>query len=103
MSRTYTDFTDIPTAGTQIQLGAALSLTTRKITSIFMRADPNNAGNAFVGDLNVSATNGIPLQPGESVSVDYTTDKGGSELLGYWWGDVAVNGDNIIWSAIGLL
>ena len=77
-----------------------MSLTARRITSIFMRADPSNAGNAAVGDLNVSLTNGVILQPGESLAADYTTDKGGSEELGYWWGDVAVNGDNIVWSAI---
>ena len=100
MARTITDYTDIPTAGTQIQLGAALSLTKRRITSILMRADPNNSGNAAVGDSGVSLTNGIVLQPGESLAVDYTTDKGGSEELGYWWGDVVVNGDNVVWSAV---
>ena len=100
MARTITDYTDIPTAGTRIQLGAALSLTARRITGIIMRADPDNSGNVAVGDSTVSMTNGFILQPGESVSADYTTDKGGSEELGYWWGDNAVSGDNVVWSAI---
>ena len=100
MSRTYTDHTDIPTAGTQIQLGAALALTLRKISSINMRADPGNTGNATVGDLNVAMTNGYILKPGEAISISYGE---GSEELGYWWGDVATSGDNIVWTAIGKL
>lgn len=100
MSRTYTDYTDIPTAGTQIQLGAALALTARKISSINMRADPNNTGNVAVGDLNVSMTNGYILQPGEALSVNYGN---GSESLGYWWGDNATSGDNVVWTAVGKL
>lgn len=97
MARTATDYTDIPSAGIQIQLGVALGLTLRKITSILMRADPGNTGNATVGDSGVSMTNGFILKPGDAISVDYGS---GSELLGYWWGDVATSGDNIIWTAV---
>jgi len=99
MARTATDYTDIPTAGTQIQLGAAIagSLLKRKISVIIMRADPGNTGNVAVGDSGVSLTNGFILQPGESFEAEYGT---GSEELGYWWGDAATNGDNIVWSAI---
>ena len=98
MARTITDYTDIPAAATAIQLGAALSaFTTRKISGIIMRADPGNSGNAAVGDSTVSLTNGVILQPGESLTVDY---EDGSETLSYWWGDVAVSGDNIVWTAV---
>jgi len=102
MTRTITDYTDIPTAGTQIQLGAAIagSLLKRKISAINMRADPGNTGNAAVGDSGVSLTNGYILKPGEALSVDYGD---GSEELGYWWGDVATSGDNIVWVAVGKL
>ena len=97
MARTATDYTDIPTAGTQIQLGAALDLKLRKISSINMRADPGNTGNVAVGDSTVSMTNGYILKPGDALGVDYGS---GSELLGYWWGDDATSGDNVVWVAV---
>lgn len=62
-----------------------------------MRADPGNTGNAAIGNLDVSMTNGYILQPGEEKVVDY---RPGSEELGYWWGDVASSGDNIVWIAV---
>lgn len=97
MSRTITDYTDIPTAGTRVQLGTALSLTARRISAINMRADPGNTGNVAVGDSTVSMTNGYILQPGEAIDVDYGD---GSEELGYWYGDTATNGNNIVWTAV---
>lgn len=97
MARTITDYTDIPSAGSAVQLGTALSLTKRKISSINMRADPGNTGNAAVGDSAVSMTNGYILKPGEALTVDYGD---GSEELGYWHGDAATSGDNIVWTAV---
>ena len=97
MPRTATDHTDIPTAGTAVQLGAALTLASRRISAINMRADPGNTGNVAVGDSTVLMTNGYLLQPGEAIDFDYGE---GSEELGYWYGNAATNGDNIVWSAI---
>lgn len=97
MARTATDYTDIPSAGTQVQLGAALNLTPRRIVEISIRSDPANTGLVYIGDLNVSSTNGYFLQAGEEKVIDY---RPGSEELGYWWADVAVSGNNVMWIAV---
>ena len=97
MARTATDYTDIPTATTAVQLGAALAFTKRRISSIFMKSDPNNLSNVAVGDSTVSITNGIILEPGQGLTINYGN---GSEELGYWWGDVATSGENIVWTAV---
>ena len=97
MARTATDYTDIPTATTAIQLAAALGLTARRIVEISIRSDPANTGLVYIGDSMVSATNGYFLQPGEEKVIDY---RPGSEQLGYWWADVAVSGHNVMWIAV---
>ncbi len=97
MARTATDYTDIPAAGTQIQLGAALTLTARRIVEISIRSDPANGGLVYIGDLDVSLTNGYFLQPGEEKVIDY---RPGSEQLGYWWADVEISGNNVMWIAV---
>lgn len=97
MARTAVDFTDIPTGTTAVQLGAALSLTKRRIVEISIRSDPANTGLIYIGDSTVSPTNGYFLQPGEEKVIDY---RPGSEELGYWYAEAAVNGENVIWIAV---
>jgi len=97
MARTATDYTDIPSAATAVQLVSALAITLRKISSINMRADPGNTGNIAVGDSTVSMTNGYILEPGDALEINYGS---GSELAGYWYADVATSGDNVIWTAV---
>ena len=75
--------TDIPTAGTRVQLAS------NTILAGVLQAPSTNTGNVFIGGSNVSSTVfGSELQPGQSVGVaiDNTNNI---------WADVATNGDDI--------
>jgi len=84
---------DIPTAGTELQI----SNTADRVKSISVRARPGNAGNAFLGVSDVSATNGWTLQPGESKTLDFGE---GSVLFSVFYVDVATSGDDVDWGVI---
>ena len=75
--------TDIPTAGTRVQLAS------NTILAGVLQAPSTTTGNVFIGGSNVSSTVfGSELQPGQSVGVaiDNTNNI---------WADVATNGDDI--------
>ena len=75
--------TDIPTAGTRVQLAS------NTILAGVLQAPSTNTGNVFIGGSSVSSTVfGSELQPGQSVGVaiDNTNNI---------WADVATNGDDI--------
>ena len=85
--------TDIPTAGTRVQL----SNTADKVKSISVRARPANVGNIFLGTVTVSATVGWTLQPGESKTLDFGE---GSVLFSVFYLDTATNGNDADWAAM---
>lgn len=59
----------VTTAGTAVQLNSGTSLSVPNGSSVAVRADGGNAGNIYVGDSNVSSSNGFVLAAGESVSM----------------------------------
>ena len=85
--------TDIPTAGTRVQI----SNTADKVKSIAVRARPANTGNVFFGTVTVSSTVGWTLQPGESKTLDFG---GGSVLFSVFYLDTATSGNDVDYSAI---
>ena len=76
-------------AGTAVPLGSS-----EKCVWVTVQADPDNAGDVYVGDSTVSATRGSALAPGGSVhfgDVDFQEVYNLSEI----YVDAATNNDSV--------
>ena len=75
--------------------GTAERLSTGKVinASLMVKALPANTGNMFIGNVSgdVASTNGMLLEPGDSVVFAMVTD------LRELWVDSAVNGEGVAW------
>ncbi len=68
---------------------------------IEFHARAGNAGNAYVGRDDVSATNGRELVPGEAVTYDFSLpDREGTVLFSVFYVDVAITNDDVDWTVI---
>jgi hypothetical protein len=85
--------TDIPTAGTRVQI----SNTNDAVKAIEVRARVGNAGNTYFGVSDVSSTNGRELEPGATASLDFGD---GSVKFSVFYVDAATNGDDVDWMVI---
>jgi hypothetical protein len=85
--------TDIPTAGTRVQINN----TTQKVLSLSVKGVPGNTGNVFFGVSDVSSTNGWTLQPNEALYLDFEP---GTEVMSNFYADVATSGDDIEWVVV---
>lgn len=83
----------VTTAGTAVQANSGTSLYCQ---SIIFQAESGNSGNIYIGDSTVSATNGIELDAGQSVTFS-ASQVGGSLLydLADFWADTSSNGDKV--------
>ena len=89
-----TGTTDVPTAGTRVQISA----TTEKIKAIAFKAPIGNAATVYFGDVTVKGTAtivGYPLDPGEAFEADFGQ---GSEFFNAFYVDAAVSGDDVCWA-----
>lgn len=59
----------VTTAGTAVQLNGGTSISVPNGSTVAVRADGANTGNIYVGDADVSSSNGFILGAGESVSM----------------------------------
>lgn len=59
----------VTTAGTAVQLNGGTTVYVPNGASVAVRADGGNAGSIYVGDSNVSSSNGFVLGASESVSL----------------------------------
>lgn len=80
--------TDIPAAGTAVQILASGV----QVFAVYFIAREGNTGNIYVGDSDVSATNGVELAPGASVFMSNDRE---SFQPQDWYADAATNGDDI--------
>ena len=90
--------TDIPTAGTAVQI----SNTPRRVLSITFIAPAGNSGAVYVGNdgaADVSATTGVPLTPGQSFDFNFGVF-GISVPISDFWVDGATNGNDVAWAAV---
>ena len=89
--------TDVPTAGTRVQFYN----TNDKVLWARFKAKSTNAGLAYVGVSDVSATDGFALLSTDTVGLELDfRAKGGSILASTFYFDVATNGDDIQWALI---
>ena len=89
--------TDVPSAGSAVAINdVALS-----ITWVALKNPPTNANNVFVGNSDVSSTNGWTLQPNEFIELDFDPQgKGTSILASELFADVATSGHDVEWIMI---
>jgi hypothetical protein len=85
--------TDVPSATTRVQI----SNTSDRVKAIDVRGRPGNTGNIFFGVIDVSATNGWTLQPGESITITFGE---GSAKFADFYVDAATSGDDVDWSVV---
>ena len=85
--------TDVPSATTRVQI----SNTSDRVKAIDVRGRPGNTGNIFFGVIDVSATKGWTLQPGESISITFGE---GSAKFADFYVDAATSGDDVDWSVV---
>ena len=87
--------TDIPTAGTRVQINN----TPRLCLSITLKARNGNSGSIYVGGSNVSSTNGFELRVNESVTYNLMSPYLSCPISDFW-ADTATNGNDVDWIAI---
>jgi len=76
----------VTAAGTRVQSSKAGA-----IKSVLVRARSDNTGTAYVGDSDVSSTNGLALEPGEAETIHFN----GFGKLNDFYADVDTNNDQV--------
>ncbi len=93
MSRPDMGTTDVPSAGTRVQISALLD----DVKSIAVKGRKGNTGNVYFGLVDVSATNGWELEPGEAVAFSFGD---GSTKMNLFYVDAATSGDDVDWAVV---
>ena len=82
--------TDVPTAGTRVQISSSLS----QVKAIEFHARSGNTGAMYVGDSTVSSTSGRELRPGEVLALSFGD---ASIPFNVFYLDTATNGNDCDW------
>ena len=97
--RFKTGTTDVPSAGTRVQL----SNTAEQVLTIQVYARAGNSGLVYFGISDVSASNGREIAAGEDITIDFrglTKQSDGSIQFNKFYVDAATNGDDVDWMVI---
>lgn len=95
--RTDIGTTDIPGAGTRVQISSS----PLRIQSIMVTGRVGNAGICYFGMVDVSSSNGLEVLPGVERHLHFGYDEAGRALtddFSRFYVDAAVSGDDIDWS-----
>ena len=95
MALFISDSTDVPTAGTRVQINN----TARMCRYIIFKARSGNTGAVYIGGSTVSAADGYSLLAAETLALNFK-DAGGSCPMSDFWVDAATNGNDVDWAAI---
>ena len=87
--------TTVTSAGTAVQVLNA----TNRIKFLKFKALAGNSGLAYVGESDVSASNGFELSAGNTKTYNFG-EFGGSVQANVWYVDAATNNDKVCWSMI---
>ena len=87
--------TNVSSAGTAVQL----SNVTNRVKRIVFKALAGNSGLAYVGESDVSASNGFELSAGNTLTLNFG-EFGGSVPASIFYCAAATNGDKVSWSMI---
>ena len=95
MALFISDSTDVPTAGTRVQINN----TARMCRYIIFKGRTGNTGAVYIGGSGVSAADGYSLLAAETLVLDLAA-AGGSCPMSDFWVDAATNGNDVDWAAI---
>ena len=87
--------TNVSSAGTSVQV----SNVTNRVKEITFKALAGNSGLVYVGESDVSASNGYELSAGNTLTRNFG-DFGGSVPANIFYVDSASNNDKVAWSMI---
>ena len=87
--------TNVPSAGTAVQIANI----TNRVKEVTFKALAGNSGLAYVGESDVSASNGFELSAGNEITHNFG-EFGGSVPANVFYVDAATNGDKVSWSMI---
>lgn len=87
--------TNVPSAGTAVRV----SNITNRVRYVEFKALAGNSGLAYVGESDVSASNGFELSAGNTKIMNFG-EHGGSVFAHDFYVDVATNNDKVSWSMI---
>ena len=87
--------TTVSTAGSEQQI----SNTAHRVLWIKAKALAANSGIAYLGDSDISATNGYELSAGNEIEISFR-ELGGSVEFSSIYVDVATNGDKVCWAVV---
>ena len=93
--RVASGITNVGTAGTAVQV----SNVTSRVKYVEFKALAANSGLAYVGESDVSASNGFELSAGNTKVMNFG-EFGGSGPANVFYVDVATNNDKVSWSMI---
>ena len=88
-----TGTTDVPSAGTRVQI----SNTTDRILWIKVSARTGISGALYFGRSDVASTNGYELSANDSLEMDF---RPGSEAFSAFYADSSANGHDLDWAVI---
>lgn len=95
MASIVTGATDVPTAGTAVQIND----TPRRILSIIFKGRDSNAGKVYVGTSSVTASTGFELKANQTIEIRFV-DKRVSGRMSDFYVNAATNGDDVDWLAV---
>ena len=84
--------TNVPSAGTAVQV---LNVTSR-VRQVEFKALAGNSGLAYVGEKDVSASNGFELSAGNTKTMNFG-EHAGSVSAKVFFVDAATNNDKVCW------
>ena len=93
--RVDSGITNVSSAGTAVQV----SNVTNRVKQVEFKALAGNSGLAYVGESDVSASNGFELSAGNTKTFNFG-EFGGSVPANIWYVDAASNNDKVAWSMI---
>ena len=93
MSRFDTGTTDVPSAGTAVQL----SNTIDRVLWIRVSARTGISGTLYFCRSDVSSSNGYELSANDYLEMDF---RPGSEVFSAFYADASTNGNDLDWSVI---
>ena len=93
--RVDSGITNISSAGTAVQIANV----TNRVKYVEFKALAGNSGLAYVGESDVSASNGFELSAGNTKILNFG-EFGGSVPANIFYVDVATNNDKISWLMI---
>ena len=93
MSRFDTSTTDVPSAGTAVQLSNTLD----RVQWIRVSARTGISGTLYFGRSDVSSSNGYELSANDHLEIDF---RPGSEAFNVFYVDTSTNGNDLDWAVI---